>query len=87
MTPLEPSQPHPSLTAGERLRRFLWVAVVVAVLGEGGHQLLQRYGTELGHHAFHVGMVAVATLLFGVVVAYDVRRNGRPRFSWRMSSR
>jgi hypothetical protein len=66
------------------MRRFLWAGLAVAVIGEGGHQLFDRYGTAIGHHAFHIAMIGGASLLFAGLVALDIRRNGRPRFSWRL---
>jgi hypothetical protein len=79
--------PHPSFgrsLASPRMRRFLWAAVAVAVVGEGGHQLFDRYGTAFGHHAFHIFMVGAAAMMFAAIVYVDIRRNGRPRFSWRL---
>ena len=70
----------------DRARRFLWAALAVAIVGEGGHQLFDRYGTALGHHAFHVVTVGGASLLFAAIVVADIRRNGRPHFSWRLST-
>ena len=70
----------------ERARRFLWAAVAVAVVGEGGHRLFDAYGTALGHHAFHVVTIGGATLLFAAIVAADIRANGPPRFSWSLST-
>lgn len=68
------------------MRRLLWAGLAIAILGEGGHQLFDRYGTAIGHHAFHVGMVGAAAILFAAIIVLDIRRNGAPRFSWRLSS-
>jgi hypothetical protein len=70
----------------ERRRRFLQAAVAVAIVGEAGHQLFDRYGTAVGHHAFHVATIGGASLLFAGIVVADIRRNGPPRFSWRFST-
>lgn len=80
------SRARPRRQAGrDRARRFLQAALAVAIVGESGHQLFDRYGTALGHHAFHVVSVGAASLLFAAVVVADIRRNGRPHFSWRLS--
>jgi hypothetical protein len=71
---------------GPRVRLFFWGALAVAVVGEGGHRLFDQYGTAVGHHLFHILMVGGAALLFFAIAVYDIRRNGRPRFSWRLSS-
>ena len=70
----------------ERRRRFLQAALAVAIVGEGGHQLFDRYGTAVGHHAFHVATIGAASLLFAGIVIADIRRNGAPRFSWRLNT-
>lgn len=77
--------PHPPAPSrvGPRMRRFLWVAVAVAIMGEGGHRLFDQYGSAVGHHFFHIVMVGGAALLFLGLAIVDIRRNGRPRFSWR----
>jgi hypothetical protein len=75
---------RPQAGRRERARRFLWAAIAVAVVGEGGHQLFDRYGTALGHHAFHIVTIGGASLLFAALVISDIRRNGRPHFSWRL---
>jgi hypothetical protein len=81
------SRATPRPQAGrDRARRFLYAAIAVAIVGEGGHQLFDRYGTALGHHAFHVVTVGAASLLFAGIVISDIRRNGRPHFSWRLST-
>ncbi len=77
--------PHPP-SSRQRLRLFVWVALAVAVVGEGGHRLFDAYGSTIGHHAFHIVMVGGASLLFVALAAYDIHRNGRPRFTWRLSS-
>jgi hypothetical protein len=62
----------------------LWVAVPVLVVGEAGHQLLERMGQAVAHHLFHVLFAGGAALVFGVYVALDIRRHGWPRLSWRL---
>lgn len=84
-TTMEPSPPRPRSAVGPRMRRFLWVALAIAIIGEGGHQLFDRYGTAIGHHFFHIVLGGGAILMFLALVIYDIRRNGRPRLSWRLS--
>ena len=81
------SHPHVGPQAGrERMRRFLRAALAVAFVGEGGHRLFDAYGTSLGHHAFHIATVGGASLLFAAIVVSDIRANGPPHFSWRLST-
>lgn len=82
---MEPSPPRPRTTVGPRMRRFLWIALAIAVAGEGGHQLFDRYGTAIGHHFFHIVLGGSAILLFVALAIHDIRRHGKPRFSWRLS--
>lgn len=81
MTATEPTRSR--RRAGARMRLFVWVALAVAVLGEGGHRLFDQYGSAVGHHLFHIVLVGGASLLFVALALYDISRNGRPRFSWR----
>ena len=66
------------------IRRSLWLLVPIAILGEAGHQVLGRLGSAASHHLFHIAFGGGAVLVFAVFVILDVRRNGRPRFSWRL---
>jgi hypothetical protein len=59
------------------------VALPVAVVGETGHQVLERLGQTLAHHFFHVVFAGLAAAIFVGYVAVDVRRHGWPTFSWR----
>jgi hypothetical protein len=59
------------------------VALPVAVVGETGHQVLERLGQTLAHHFFHVVFAGLAAAIFVGYVALDVRRHGWPTFSWR----
>jgi hypothetical protein len=59
------------------------LALLVAVVGETGHQVLERLGQTLAHHFFHVVFVGLAAAIFIGYVAVDVRRHGWPTFSWR----
>jgi hypothetical protein len=59
------------------------VLLPVAVVGEAGHQVLERLGQTLAHHFFHVVFAGLAAGIFVVYVAVDVRRHGWPTFSWR----
>ncbi|MDQ4143332.1 MAG: hypothetical protein M3198_06225 [Actinomycetota bacterium] len=71
-------------TARRWLRGAVLLAIPVALLGELGHHLLERLGSTFAHHFFHIVFGAGAFLLFALVVAADVRRNGWPVFSWRL---
>ena len=59
------------------------VALPLAVVGEAGHQVLERLGQTLAHHFFHVVFTGLAAAIFVGYVAVDVRRHGWPTFSWR----
>jgi hypothetical protein len=59
------------------------VALPIAVVGETGHQVLERLGQSLAHHFFHVVFAGLAAAIFVGYVAVDVRRHGWPTFSWR----
>jgi hypothetical protein len=63
--------------------RLALVALPVAVVGEAGHQVLERLGQTLAHHFFHVVFAGLAAAIFVGYVAVDVRRHGWPTFSWR----
>ena len=65
------------------IARLALVLLPVAVVGEAGHQVLERLGQTLAHHFFHVVFVGLAATIFGGYVAVDVRRHGWPTFSWR----
>jgi hypothetical protein len=60
------------------------LAVPLAVVGELGHQLLERLGQVLAHHFFHILFGLGAAGVFAAYVLVDVRRNGWPTFSWRI---
>jgi hypothetical protein len=70
-----------------RLRRWVTmlalVALPVAVVGEAGHQVLERLGQTLGHHFFHGAFAGLAAAIFVGYVAVNVRKYGWPTFSWR----
>lgn len=65
-------------------RKAAWVVIPLALLGETGHHLLQRTGAHLVHHFFHYVFIIVAGGVFALFAAIDIRRNGRPTFSWRL---
>ena len=60
------------------------VSVVLVVLGEAGHVLLDELNALVAHHFFHLVFPVVAFLAFGGFVAHDVRAHGWPAFSWRL---
>jgi hypothetical protein len=71
--------------AGARwIRKLAWLAIPLALAGEAGHHVLERLGDALAHHLFHVLFAGAAVLVFATYVAIDVRRHGRPTFSWRL---
>jgi hypothetical protein len=66
------------------MRKLAWLVVPVAVLGELGHQVLERWGQTLAHHFFHIAFTGGAAVIFIWFVAVDVRRHGWPEFTWRI---
>jgi hypothetical protein len=62
--------------------RILVAVLGLVALGEAGHQLFERMGWEAGHHAFHLAYGVGAILAFLALAAWDLRRNGLPRFTW-----
>jgi hypothetical protein len=81
---LEEPVSRPRQSAGRWIRKSAWLEVPHALLGELGHQLLERLGQALAHHFFHIVFGLGAALIFGVYVLIDVRSNGWPTFSWRI---
>jgi hypothetical protein len=75
----------PRRQAGARwVRKLAWLAIPLVLAGEAGHHVLESLGQTLAHHLFHVLFAGTAALVFGIFVAIDVRRHGRPTFSWRL---
>ena len=66
------------------LRAALLVSALV-VLGEAGHVLLEQLNLDLAHHLFHIAFPLVGFVIFGAVVARDIRVHGWPTFSWRLA--
>jgi hypothetical protein len=66
------------------LRRMAWLVLPVALLGELGHQVLQRAGQTLAHHFFHILFGAGAVIAFTAYAIVDIRRHGWPGFQWRV---
>jgi hypothetical protein len=66
--------------------RLLFIGFVLLVLGEAGHVLLDQMNADVAHHLFHILFPLVAFAIFGLFVARDVRTNGWPTFSWRLSA-
>ena len=60
--------------------------VLLAVLGEAGHVLLDQLNAVMAHHFFHIAFPLVAFVIFGGLVANDVRARGWPKFSWRLDA-
>jgi hypothetical protein len=69
------------------MRKLAWLVVPMAILGELGHQVLERWGDVLAHHLFHIAFAGGAALAFIGFVAIDVRRHGWPEFIWRVRTR
>ncbi|HEX2024792.1 MAG TPA: hypothetical protein VHH92_00180 [Actinomycetota bacterium] len=63
------------------------MVVPVAVVGEAGHQLLDRLGETVAHHLFHILFAGAAAIVFVAYVAVGVRRYGWPVLSWRATQR
>jgi hypothetical protein len=79
--------PPPRQPLSRWIRKLAWLVVTVAVLGEVGHQVLGRWGQALAHHFFHIAFAGGAAVIFVWFVAADVRRHGRPEFTWRLRPR
>jgi hypothetical protein len=69
---------------GRWARKLAWLVIPLAVVGEAGHQLLERLGQVFAHHFFHILFGLGAAVVFGAYVFLDIRRNGWPTFSWRI---
>ena len=63
---------------------MVWLAIPLALAGEAGHQVFESLGQTVAHHLFHFLFAGTAVLVFAIYVAIDVRRHGRPTFSWRL---
>jgi hypothetical protein len=74
-------RPGPAL---RRLERAGLLLLALGAVGEAGHLLLERFGANLAHHAFHILFGVVAFVAFGAFVVADLRRHGPPSFSWRI---
>jgi hypothetical protein len=72
--------------APRRAARAVFVVGGLALVGELGHQLLERFGQALAHHLFHVVFAGAASVAFVAFVIVDVRRHGWPSFTWRTGS-
>jgi hypothetical protein len=64
--------------------KVAWVGVPLVVLGESGHLLLSWAREQLAHHFFHIVFGIGAGVIFFAFVIRDIRRHGRPSFSWRL---
>jgi hypothetical protein len=67
-----------------RVARAALMVAGLALVGELGHQLLDRFGDALAHHLFHVVFAGAAAAAFVAYVVVDVRRHGWPTFTWRV---
>lgn len=54
----------------------------IALLGEAGHHLRDHLGQEPIHQLSHILILAGAVVVFVVFALADIRRHGRPSFSW-----
>lgn len=66
------------------MRKLAWLVVPVAILGELGHLVLERWGEVLVHHLFHIAFAGGAAVVFIGFVAIDIRRHGWPEFTWQV---
>ncbi len=60
------------------------LGLLLLALGEAGHHVLEHAHQEIAHHLFHILFGAGAILVFGLYMFREVRRNGWPRFTWRL---
>ena len=65
--------------------KVAWVGVPLVLLGESGHLLLSWAREQLVHHFFHIVFGIGAGVVFFAYVVRDIRRNGRPSFSWSLN--
>jgi hypothetical protein len=70
---------------GRWARKLAWLVIPLAVVGEAGHQLLERLGQVLAHHFFHILFGLGAVAVFTIYAIVDIRRHGWPAFSWRLN--
>jgi hypothetical protein len=61
--------------------------MLLALLGEAGHVLLDQLNFVLAHHFFHLVFPLVAFMAFAIFVANDIRLRGWPTFSWRLRTK
>ncbi len=64
--------------------KLIVAAVPIALLGEVGHEVLKGLGQVLAHHLFHILFLGGAVVTFGGYALVDIRKHGRPSFSWRL---
>ena len=62
------------------------VSVLLVVLGEAGHVLLDQLNAVVAHHVFHIVFPLIAFAVFAGFVAHEVREHGWPAFSWRLGA-
>jgi hypothetical protein len=61
------------------------IASVTLVLVSGvGGSMGGQPSAVMAHHYAHIALPSVAFLIFSGGVCRDIRRNGRPSFSWRL---
>ncbi|HUR85204.1 MAG TPA: hypothetical protein VMY78_07655 [Solirubrobacteraceae bacterium] len=62
-----------------RWRGLVVLAAIDPAIGEAlGHPYFAHLGDALAHHAFHAATVVAAGVVFWLLVAEDIRRNGVP---------
>ncbi len=64
--------------------KLAWLGAPLVIVGEAGHLLLDWARQHLAHHLFHIVFGVGAGVIFLAWVIADIRRNGRPTFSWRL---
>ena len=61
------------------------IAAPLVVLTAAGFIPLDEADVAAAHHLAHLIFPLIAFIVFAAYVAYDVRKNGWPTFSWRLN--
>jgi hypothetical protein len=69
---------------GRWVIKLALVLAPIVLLGEVGHEVLGRIGQVVAHHLFHILFLGGAVVVFAAYAIVDIRRHGRPSFSWRL---
>ena len=81
-------EPGAAVQLPSRSAVIVYVVPALAFLLGGGHDhglgIVPHLDVHLGHHFFHLVFFGGASLVFALYVAFMVRENGWPKFSWRL---